>query len=586
MTTDRPMTPSAERPTAIPVASAPDARSGQAGRWLAPTRVWVIAVLSAVLHMLPYWHAQWSTPAGYEFTGNLTVSPDYMQYRVWERLAVREGPIVSNTFTVEPNRPHIPVFYYWAVGQSARALSVRPETVYAYSGACFAVVLALLVWVFVRRFLADGPMRWWVFLALMFGGGLGGHLRLLEAAPVIGQIGLVQRALIEPARAWPLFEDYRGHYIFRALYDSHFLLLWIVALLAILALARAFERYTPRRAAVAALGFAAMTVLHVYEGVTLLAIAAAVLLASWRHPSDRAVALRLLGWTSAAVGLVYAGLGVLVARSGLPLPEWRAVNILFSTVVLAFPIAWWLMAIGLTEYWRGAQLRERFLVAWAAACTLLTLSGPFYPYPDRGTLTMAVPVLVIAGSIFAARFGHPRRAALIIAVAVFAAGPLWQFARSWHFSGFRPDAPFIHLSADRRAVVDTLRGRAGISDVLLAEPADLLWLAPEYPGRLYVGHFFLTYQYRARREALDRALATPDSLGGLLERSGARWLFAGPHRDAATLSRTSGLTIVWSGRPGTLFEVRRASERAVSRAGVPTAARGARPPTRPGRGST
>jgi len=556
----------------------------EAPRRLAPARVWLIAVLAALLHMLPFWHAQWSTPPGYEFTGNLTISPDYMQYRVWERLAVREGPIVSNTFTVEPNLPHLPVFYYWAIGTTARAIDVRPETVYAYSGALFAVVLTILVWVLVRRFLAEAQLRWWVFLALMFGGGLGGHFKLLAAAPVLGQLGIVQRTLLEPADAWPLFEDYRGHYIFRALYDSHFLLLWIVALLAILALARAFERYSTRRAVVAALGFAAMTLLHVYEGVTLVAIAAALVVASWRHPDERAIALRLLGWTTAAVALVYAVLGVLVARSGLPLPEWRAVNILFSTVVLAFPIAWWLMAIGLGRYWREAGPRGRFLVAWAAACTLLTLSGPFYPYPDRGTLTMAVPVLVIAGSIFATRFGRPGRLALVLAMAVFAAGPLWQFARSWHFSGFRPDAPSIHLSADRRAVLDTLGARAEVTDVLLAEPPDLLWLAPEYPGRLYVGHFFLTHDYRSRREALERAMVSPDSLGALLDLAGARWLFAGPQRDAGALSETAGLVTVWTGPSGTLFEVRRPASRAVSRGELPISDREAHRPTTTGPG--
>lgn len=421
-------------------------------------------------------------------------------------------------------------------------------------------------------------MRWWVFLALMFGGGLGGHLKLLEATPVIGQMGIVRSALIEPARAWPLFEDYRGHYIFRALYDSHFLLLWIVALLAVLALARALERYTPRRAALAALGFAAMTLLHVYEGVTLLAIAAAAAVVSWSRPGERAVALRVLAWTTVAVAVVYGALGMLVIRSGLPLPEWRAVNILFSTVVLAFPIAWWLMAIGLRRYWLGAGQNERLLIAWAAACTLLTLSGPFYPYPDRGTLTMAIPVLLIAGRIFTERFGRPGLRALLVAVAVFAAGPIWQVARSWHFSGPRPDAPSIHLSNDRREALDSLVARAGASDVLLAEPPDLLWLAPEFPGRLYVGHFFLTRDYLARRAELERALALPDSLGALLNRTGARWLFAGSQHDAAALARAAPLERVSSGAAGTLFEVRRPGG-PISRAPSPTRALAAHPAT-------
>lgn len=547
------VTESAEAAARAPADSAGDRTQGL--RF--PARVWVAALAAALLHLMPLWHAQWSTPPGYEFTGNLTISPDYMQYRVWERLAVREGPIVSNTFTTEPNTKHLPVIYYWGIGHMADALGAQPEFVYAYSGAVFAVMLALLVWVFVRRYLADEVMRWWVFLAVMFGGGLGGHLKLLESTPVLGQLPIVRRMLIDPLASWPLFEDYRSHYVFKALFDSHFLLLWIVALLAILALARAFERYTPARAALAVAGFTAMTVLHIYEGVTLLAIAIAVVAVSWRHPVERKTAMRLVGWTGIGVIAVYAALGALFARSGLPVPEWRAVNILLSIVVVAFPLAWWLMAIGLRDYWLQAGQRERFLVAWGAACTVLTLSGPFYPYPDRGTLTMPVPVLIIAGAIFATRFGRPKRIALVIALAVFAAGPTWQIARSWYFSGARPDASFMYLSSDHRAVIDALKASATNSDVLLAEPPDLLWIAPEYPGRLYVGHFFLTPGYGEKREALERAMIEPDSLGALLERSGARWVFANAGRDAARVGRTPGLTAVSASAAGTLFEVRR-----------------------------
>ena len=225
-----------------------------------------------------------------------------------------------------------------------------------------------------------------------------------------------------------------------------------------------------------------MTVLHVYEGVTLLAIAMAAVAASWRHEAERKAALRLVAWTSVSVVAIYGVLGILFVRSGMPAPEWRAVNILLSIVVIAFPIAWWLMAVGLRDYWRRAGPRERFLVAWGAACTVLTLSGPFYPYPDRGTLTMPVPVLLIAGAIFATRYGRPTRVALVVALAVFSAGPIWQIARSWYFSGFRPDAPFMYLSTDHRAVIEDLKARATTSDVLLAEGPDLLWDGPGASG--------------------------------------------------------------------------------------------------------
>ena len=41
-----------------------------------------IAILVALLHMIPFWHAQAQTPPGYVFSGNLSNSPDLMQYRV------------------------------------------------------------------------------------------------------------------------------------------------------------------------------------------------------------------------------------------------------------------------------------------------------------------------------------------------------------------------------------------------------------------------------------------------------------------------------------------------------------------------
>lgn len=519
--------------------------------------VWLVALLAAALHLLPYVHAQLSARDGYEFSGNLTLSPDYMQYRVWERQAVREGPIVTNTFTTEPNRPHLPVLYYWAIGRTAQVLGVRPEAVYAWSGAVFAIVLAWLVWTFVVRSISDHVMRWWAYLAIMFGGGISGHLKILESTPGLNRLGLVRRLLIEPLAAWPVFEEYRGHYVIRALFDSHFLLLWIVALLAILALARAVERYSTARALLAAAAFAGMTLLHVYEGVTLWAIAAAVVVANWRHATERSAAVRTLGWCTVAVAVTYAALGWTYARSGLPLPRWHAVNILFSIVVLAFPIAWWLIAIGLRDFWGRATVRDRFLVAWAAACTLLTLSGPFYPYPDRGTLTMPVPVLVIAALIYVAKFGRPTRVAGLVAVAVFAAAPVWQVSRAWVFSAFRPEAPFMYLSPDHRAILDSLGNRASPAEVLVAEPPDLLWIAPEYPGRFFVGHFFLTVDYRAKNERVQRALAVPDSLSAVLRDAGADWLFVNAGRDRERIARTPGLTAVASGAPGTLFRITR-----------------------------
>jgi len=54
------------------------------------------------------------------------------------------------------------------------------------------------------------------------------------------------------------------------------------------------------------------------------------------------------------------------------------------------------------------------------------------------------------------------------------------------------------MSIEHREIVDLLRHRASPKDVLIVDKSEVpwktddLWLAPEYPGKLYCGHFFLT----------------------------------------------------------------------------------------------
>ncbi|MEP7343693.1 MAG: hypothetical protein ABI877_00440 [Gemmatimonadaceae bacterium] len=522
-----------------------------------PRWVWLVAVIAALLHMTPYWHAQWSAKGDWSFTGNLTLSPDYMQYRVWERQTGREGPIVSNRFTTEQNARHLPVFYYWAIGAVSRATGATPEQVYAYSGALFAIALVVLLYGVVREFLPDPSHHRWPFIALVFGGGLGGHLKLLQGLPVIGTSPIVDRLVTQPITEWPLFEEYRSHFVLRTLFDSHFLLLWIACVAAVFALYLAVVRWTPSRAAGVCALFATVTVLHVYEGLTLIAIAIGVALALWRDQPEGRNARRAAAWTTGTVALCYLALGILFRRSGLPLPSWHAVNILAATLFLAFPISWVLLAMGGARYFREAGVPARFIIGWVLACTAVTLSGPFYPYPDRGTMTMQLPLLIAAGAIYFARWHRLTRLAAIVALAVMGATPAWQIARSWYFSGFRADAPFMHINGAHRQSLASLRQTADTNDILLAEPRDLLWLASDFPGRFYVGHFFLTVNYQAKNEALTRAVqsSSPDSMQALLQRSGTSLLFVNADRNPARFAALGDLHPVVQTAVGTLFRV-------------------------------
>jgi hypothetical protein len=363
----------------------------------------------------------------------------------------------------------------------------------------------------------------------------------------------VDRLVTQPLEGWPSFEDYRSHYVVRTLLDSHFLLLWIACVAAVFALYLAVRRWTPARAVGVCTLFAAATLLHVYEGLTLIAIAIGVALALWRDEPDARNARRAAVWTTGTVALCYLALGLLFRHSGLPLPSWRAINILAATLLIAFPISWVLLALGGARYFRDGGVPARFIIGWALACTAVTLSGPFYPYPDRGTMTMQVPLLIATGAIYFTRWHRLTARAAVIALAVWGATPLWQVSRSWYFSRFRADAPFMHINGAHRQSLVALHQTADTSDVLLAEPRDLLWLAPDFPGRLYVGHFFLTVNYKAKNEALTSAVQSPDSMQALLQRSGSSLLFVNADRNPARFAALGDLHPVAQTTVGTLF---------------------------------
>lgn len=515
----------------------------------------MIALLAAVAHIAPFWRAELSQRGEWTFEENLTISPDQMQYRVWMRQVQREGPLITNRFTTEPNRAHLPVFFFWGVGKVAGLVNTSPERAYAYAGSVLAAILALMVFVAVRTFLPDRRQALWVVVPLLVGGGLGGHLKLLAQVPGIGTSQAFTRLFAIPMEAYPPFEDYRSHFIVKALLDTHSLALWIVGLGAVMAFHAALVRGTTGRIAGAAALFALMTVMHVYEGITLLSIAFGVSLCCWPLVPDRRRLVALVGACTLAVAVCYVILGATYARGGLPFPQWRAIDILVTTLVMAYPVAWGLMAWKGLDYWRRGSLPGRYLFGWVLGCLIVTLSGPFFPYPDRGTLTLQVPLAIIAGAIYFARFPrvNARHAALLLAVS--GATPLWLVARTWHFSGFRTDAPFQYVNASHRAARGALVAAADTSQVLLADVPDQLWLAPTFPGRLYVGHFFLTVDFGTKIAEFRAALDDPARMPAVLEKSRATLLFVNANRGPERFRDVPGLTPIAQEQVGWLFRV-------------------------------
>lgn len=525
-----------------------------------PAWVWGAALAAALVHMAPYWRAASETPDGWSFAANLSVSPDYMQYRVWMRQTQVEGPIVTNTFTTEPNRPYLPVGMYWSLGGLARLTGMSPEWTYAYAGAAVAFAFVVLLFVVVRRFLGGGPLVAWTMGALLLGGGLGGYLKLFGDFEVTRNNYWIDVLLLRPL-AGPegavIFEDFRGNYIVQALFDTHFLTFWLVTTLAVFALYGTLRRFTPLRLAGTAALFAFGTLLHVYEGLTLLVIAGSIVaLSAVKRMAPARTLLLTMAALSGAVVLTILPIWVLVKQSGLPAPTWRGETLVFSVLVLSYPVAFGLLLWGFGRYWRDADLERVFLVGWALGCAALTLAGPFFPYPDRGTMTLQIPLYIIGAGIWFSRrprVGWAAATVLVLLLGSTAANLIRTWQERTEF-----DAAESHkwLSADHARAIAPLRG-ADRTDVLVADQPNLRWLAPEYPGLHYAGHFFLTVDFTAKQAELTRFYGEMDTAErrAFLDRWGADWLFVDDAHDAAAFAAIPGVRTAAAGEAGTLFHV-------------------------------
>jgi hypothetical protein len=494
-------------------------------------------------------------------------SPDALQYRMLMERSQTTGPIVDNRLTTEPNEPHIVMLFYYGVGKIAGWVRIGAGFVYEYLGALFAILLVFSLFWIVDHFASSRYQTWWTFLTLLIGGGLGAYLLILNRIDRIRSLGPFQQTVGEGLQEAIMFESYRNHYIVSTLFDTHFLFFLLMALAAIMALYWAVSSFTILRAVFAAFMFGTATLFHIYDGVTLSCVAMGVAFVLWirKLPARHAVITAALCCVAAGAALLWQVW--LYRRSGLPIPIYRGKSILVTELALAYTLAWGLIVWGLGRYWRGAGVRECFLLGWILGCTALTLTGPFYPYPDRGTLTLQVPLMIVAGAIY---FSWRRRVSwrhALVALVLMGASPVFKIPRrvmvaerQLERSGSQ-DA-HIWMSPDHQKLVQALRDNATEDDVLIVDKVrppwgtDDLWLTSGFSGRLYAGHYAVTPDYDRKRDEVNAFFAESDPEEGprFLEREGIRFVYVREDQDVARFEQVPGLRPLRRTAIGTLFE--------------------------------
>jgi hypothetical protein len=141
------------------------------------------------------------------------------------------------------------------------------------------------------------------------------------------------------------------------------------------------------------------------------------------------------------------------------------------------------------------------------------------------------------------------------------ATPAWALKHRLKNAMFSPDKPYMFLSAERNELVDILKRRAGKDDALIVDKSkepwetDDLWLGPDYPGKLYCGHFFLTVDYERKRSEVARFFSDPpEKQAAFLQERRIRYVYVEAKDGPSRFERVPGLALLKATSIGSLFE--------------------------------
>jgi len=130
----------------------------------------------------------------------------------------------------------------------------------------------------------------------------------------------------------------------------------------------------------------------------------------------------------------------------------------------------------------------------------------------------------------------------------------------WVSTSFSDDKPYVFESTDHRAIIERLGQDARSTDVLLVEKSGRsrrhadLWLAPEFPGRMYCSHFFLTARYSERVRKVEMFFAgTPGEQLRFLQHANIRFIFVDSATLEARLEQVPGIVLLTKNSAGALY---------------------------------
>lgn len=503
-----------------------------------------VAVLTAVLGLIPYWLGNILAPEGMVYM-QLIMNPEDAQTYWAKMLQGFDGAwLYTIPFTPEPHAAAgVGIFYVW-LGQLARGLGVSLTAVWHGSRFVASIILFLTTFRFVAAFLPDRAARWTAYLLALYGSGLGWLLFVLGQNYWLG--------------AFPVdFKQPGAHLFFTALTFPHIALGTAVILFDVLVLREISRRYSvngTRWGWAVGAGLANVILGVAYPFLIYIVAGTAVLTYLIRISQERRILWRT-GWQIATMFLIPAPLYLYYlavwrsnvvfrlwdAQAGTPAAPWPHYLVAFGPLLLLAGLFWW----------RRPEKRPQFTILWVWIFTaVLLLYSPLLPQ-RRFIQGVHVPLAVLAAAGFVQivlpRWQNGRLWQKIIAHPRYETAKLRRFVivlflLGMSFSNFylwldvtriaaltQPDL-FFHPAAEV-AAANWLRENAPVTAVVLGSYQTGNFVAAQAGQRVMLGHWAETVDFAGKETAVTQffTAATDDTWRQvLLDEFNVAYVWYGP----------------------------------------------------------
>ena len=530
----------------------------------------VMAALLAVLTLVPVVAAYYAGRAdGSVWTGRTFLAPgDLTVYLSYIDEVKRGAWLISNRFSSEAGVPYLNLLWL-AVGLLARLLALSPLAAFHFARLLLIPAFAFAVHWAAGLFLNDRRERLTATALILFAGGWGAY-----AAPFFAKTAVMAGGQYP----WPIDLWVAEAFGFlTAFYSPHFLASWILIIVSLGLLFRAYRENRLKLAAGAGLAALVLLEFHPFHAVTLYAVGGAslFLVASRSSRLRRRLAAFFLFVAISAPAVLYQWWLTRPTQNGAAMLDN---NLCYTPaplfVLLGFGALVPAAAIGAVVWRRRSQSDSQEKVGLALVAAWLVIQSLIIYVPTflqrrfiEGlefplALLAAVGLVALVRRLTAEKFWHGTAAVPLLAMAgafLFLPTTFDAVARTVILVRTN-QPPVFRLSSDAAAMMEWMHAHLDQRAVVLSTLDSGNDLAGFAGVTVYLGHWNQTARPADKEAAVQEffsAGATDAWRRDFLRQAGIAYVYVGPAERALGAGLTGGeyLRSVYASGDYTLFQV-------------------------------